>query len=297
MKKRIYFGAILLSVAAIWGSSFVAMKNTLVRLDVISFLGWRFLIATLVLIAYRPHFYKKLSRQDLLKGIICGFFLGSGYIAQSVGLTHSTVSITGFITGLYIVFTPLFSAPLLKSKVRKIQWVAVAVATLGLALLSINGFALGFGETIVLLSAILFAIHIISLGAWANAIDVFALTVVQLATCTSLMFLTSIFTGLHTPPDRGVWEAIVFTALFATALAFIVQTFAQSVMPAITVAVILTMEVPFAALFGVLFLSDPVTPRIIAGGLLMLIGMYVIILKDNAPAGKDPLTVAGSIHD
>jgi drug/metabolite transporter (DMT)-like permease len=94
-----------------------------------------------------------------------------------------------------------------------------------------------------------------------------------------------------------VWEAIIFTALFATALAFIVQTFAQSVMPAITVAVILTMEVPFAALFGVLFLSDPVTPRIIAGGLLMLIGMYVIILKDNAPAGKDPLAVAGSLHD
>jgi drug/metabolite transporter (DMT)-like permease len=297
MKKRFYFGAILLSVAAIWGSSFVAMKNTLTRIDVISFLGWRFLIATVVLIAYRPRFYKKLSSTDLTKGIICGFFLGTGYIAQSVGLTHSTVSNTGFITGLYIVFTPLFSAPLLKYRVSRIQWVAVLTATIGLLLLSMTGFSLGFGESMVLLSAILFAIHIISLGAWASSIDVFALTVVQLATCGALMFVTSIFTGLHTPPDKGVWEAVIFTAIFATALAFIVQTFAQSVMPAISVAVILTMEVPFAALFGVLFLSDPVTPRIIAGGLLMMLGMYVIILSDNAPAGKDPLTVAGSLHD
>ena len=297
MKKKFYFGLTLLTVAAIWGASFVAMKNTLGRLEVISFLGWRFLIATIVLIAYRPRFYKMLSRTDLYKGIICGFFLGTGYVAQTFGLTHATVSKTGFITGLYIIFTPLFSAPLLKYKVSQIQWLAVLAATVGLALLSFSGFALGFGETFVLLSAILFAIHIISLGAWANSIDVFALTVVQLATCTVLMFVISLITGIHTPPDRGVWEAVIFTAIFATAIAFIVQTFAQSVMPAISVAVILTMEVPFAALFGVLILGDPVTPRIIAGGVLMLIAMYVIILTDNAPAGKDPLAVAGSLHD
>jgi drug/metabolite transporter (DMT)-like permease len=297
MRKKLYFGAILLCVAAIWGGAFVAMKDTLVRLDVISFLGWRFLIATLFLIAYRPRFYRSLNRKELLKGLACGIFLGTGYIAQSFGLTHSTVSKTGFITGLYIVFTPLFSAPLLKNKVSTIQWAAVLAATTGLILLSFNGFEIRVGEMLVLLSAILFALHIISLGAWANSIDVFALTVVQLGTCTVVMFVTSLFTGLHTPPDHGVWEAIVFTALLATAFAFIVQTFAQSVMPAISVAVILTMEVPFAAIFGVIFLHDPVTVKIIVGGLLMLIGMYVIILTDNSPAGKDPLAVAGSLHD
>jgi drug/metabolite transporter (DMT)-like permease len=295
--KRILFSTLLMAVAAVWGGAFVAMKETLTRLDVISFLGWRFLIATFLLIIFRPRFFTKLSRTDFLKGICAGAFLGSGYIAQNVGLTLTTVSKTGFITGLYIVFTPLISAPILKFKVSRIQWFSVAVATVGLALLSLNGISMGFGESMVLFSALLFAIHIVSLGAWAHSIDVYALTVVQLGTCAVLMFITSGFTGLQTPPDRGVWEAIIFTALFATAFAFIVQTLTQSLMPAITVAVILAMEVPFAAIFGVIILSDPLTLRISLGGILMIAAMYLIILTDKAPASKDPLTVAGSIHD
>ena len=272
------------SVGAIWGSAFVVMKDTLQRLDVYSFLAWRFIFATLLLIAIRPRVLKQYNKAFLKKGTLIGLFLGSGYIFQSLGLTHTTVGKTGFITGLYVVLTPLVAAIALKKNINRFEWLSVAIATAGLALLSFKGFSIGFGELLVLVSALLFALHIVALGEWASDLDTYGLTVLQLGTCALLTFLSSLKGGFHTPPDSGVWQAIIYTAIFATALAFIVQTWAQSFKRATTVAVVLTMEVPFAALFGIWILHEELTARIALGGLLVLIAMYLIILFDNRRA-------------
>jgi drug/metabolite transporter (DMT)-like permease len=282
MKDNKFFPAILLTaVAAIWGGGFASMKGPLERLDVNSFLTWRFGIATLVLIAIRPSVLRKINFPFLKKGALIGFFLGTGYIFQSFGLSLTTVSNTGFITGLYVVLTPVVAAMFLKKNITLIEWFAVLIATVGLALLSFNGFKFGIGEFLVLISALLFALHIVALGEWSKGLDTYALTVLQMGTCAVVTFIASFKSGFKAPPDSGVWFSIIFTAIFASALAFIIQTWAQSFIAPSSVAVILAMEVVFAAVFGIVLLSEPLTLRIGLGGLLVLASMYLIILLDQ----------------
>jgi drug/metabolite transporter (DMT)-like permease len=280
-ESKVFSSIALMAVAAIWGGAFLSMKGTLERLDVNSFLAWRFLIATLLLILIRPSVLKKIDLPFFKKGVILGIFLSSGYIFQSFGLTLTTVSNTGFITGLYVVLTPIVAAVILRKNISLVEWFAVLVATIGLALLSLNGFQFGLGEFLVLVSALLFAFHIVGLGEWSKGLDAYALTVLQLGTCAVVTFLASFKSGFKAPPDSGVWWSIIYTAIFATALAFIVQTWAQSFIAPSTVGVILAAEVVFAAGLGIWFLNEPVTLRIALGGLLVLASMYLIILLDQ----------------
>ena len=279
--KKGLFALILLAVSAIWGGAFVVMKDALARLDVNSFLAWRFLIATLLLIAIRPKVLFQINRKFLLKGLLVGTFLGSGYIFQSFGLTLTSVAKTGFITGLYVVLTPVLGALFLKKKFASIQWLSVLLATAGLLLLSFKGLHVGLGEFLVFLSAIVFAAHIIALGEWSSGMDTYALTVVQLGTCALITTIAGLKSGLHAPPDSGVWWAILFCAVFATAVAFIFQTWAQSFMAATTVAVILTIEVVFAAIFCIAIAHESLTTKTAIGGLMVVVAMYAIIWSEG----------------
>ena len=280
-RNKPFLVILLLTVAAIWGSGFVVMKDTLQRLDVNSFLTWRFLVATLVMIALKPSALKKIDRPFALKGGIAGAILGVGYILQSFGLTLTTVAKTGFITGLYAVFTPLIAAFILKKHVTRFQWFCVALALAGLALLSFNGVGLGhhelLGESLVLVSALVFAAHIIALSEWSSSLDTYALTILQMAMVTVVCFIASLKSGFHMPPDAGVWRALIYTGIFASAFAFIVQTWTQSFMPATTIGIILTMEYIFAAFFGIIVLHEKVTSRLILGGSLVIAAMLAIV--------------------
>lgn len=271
----------LLLISAIWGSTFVVMKKSFDTLNVNSFLSWRFILATLALIALRPQSLRSINKDFLIKGTVAGLFLGSGYIFQNVGLSHTSVSKTGFITGLYVVVTPVIAALVLKKTIGVLQWFSVLLATVGLLLLSFNGLSIGLGESLVFCSAILFGAHIVALGEWSVGRDVYALTIIQLGTCAVLTSIAATFTGFQMPHTASNWIAIIYSAIFATALAFIFQTWAQSLMPATTVAVILTMEVVFAALFGILFNSETLTLRIGMGGALVLIAMYLIVFAEG----------------
>jgi drug/metabolite transporter (DMT)-like permease len=271
----------LLVVSAVWGSTFVVMKKSFDTLNVNSFLSWRFIIATLALILLRPKALRSINKDLLIKGVVAGLFLGGGYIFQNVGLSHTSVSKTGFITGLYVVATPVIAALVLKRTIGALRWISVVIATLGLLLLSFNGLSIGFGESLVFISAILFGAHIVALGEWSVGREIYALTIVQLGTCAVLTSITAAATGFQRPHTLSNWVAIVYSAIFATALAFIFQTWAQSLMPATTVAVILTMEVVFAALFGILFNNETLTPRVGIGGGLVLLSMYLIVFAEG----------------
>jgi drug/metabolite transporter (DMT)-like permease len=168
----------------------------------------------------------------------------------------------------------------LHQKISRRTWVYVLVATAGLALLSLHGWSVGIGELLVFISAIAFASHIIALGQWSSGRDSYALTVIQLATCALLSGLASLKSGYQLPPDRGVWGVVVFTAIFATAIAFIIQTWSQAHMTSTKVAVILTMEVVFAAIFAVIFGGERLTLQIALGGALVVGAMYMIVLQE-----------------
>jgi len=274
--------SLVLAVAAIWGSSFVVMKDTLHRINVSSFLGWRFLIATVLMAAMRPQALKVIRGKFLLKGVVVGLLLGGGYIFQTFGLTQTTVAKTGFITGLYAVFTPLLAAGLFKKHVSKIQWAATALALAGLAMLSFKGLSIGVGESLVLVSAILFAGHIIALSEWSHGMDTYALTLIQMAVVSALSFLGGIRQGIDAPHDSGVWRAILYTAIFASAFAFFIQTWTQSFMAATSIGILLTMEYIFAAIFGVIFGHETLALRTLLGGSLVIVAMVVIIKSEES---------------
>jgi drug/metabolite transporter (DMT)-like permease len=272
----------LLTVSAAWGFAFVVMKDAIERQTVNNFLFSRFVLAVVVMILIRPQCIKLFNKDLLVRASTAGLFLGAGYILQTLGLKLTGAAITGFITGLYVVFTPLIAAVALKARITLITWACVGVATLGLALLSLQGWSIGFGELLVLGSAFAFGAHIIALGKWSPGRDAYAMTVVQLAMCALLTGIASLFEGgYQLPPDRGVWATVIFTAVVCTAVAFVIQTWSQAHMSTTKVAVILTMEVVFAALFAIIIGGETLTLQKAIGGVLVVIAMFVIVTKES----------------
>jgi len=268
VKLFLYLG--LLATTAVWGGAFLVMKDSLVKQDVYSFLATRFALAALFMFIYKPRALVGLDRKFVTKAVLAGLLLCSGFIFQTFGLTQTTVSNTGFITGLYLVFTPLISWILLK-----------LVATIGLYLISYNGISIGIGEILVLISALLFAGQIVALGEWSDGKNTYALTLIQILVSGGIFALLCLIDGYQSPPDISVWSAVLYTAFFATFLGFLIQTKAQSVMSATVAGVLLAMETPFALFFGLYFDNDPLTLRIISGGTLVMIAMGMVIWSDS----------------
>lgn len=270
--------AALLSVTAAWGASFVLMKDAIERQPVPDFLFTRFALAALVMIAVRPRVLAEFTPRVLWTGSVAGAVLGLGFIAQTIGLDLSTAAITGFLTGLYVILTPLFAWLLLRQRLSA-QVLIGAVLSLGaLAILSITDLGISDGAVWVIVCAILFAIHIVALGVWSPGSNAYTLTVVQIA---MVAFVTGAWTvidgdGYVAPPDVGVWTAIVITAVFATAAGFFMQTWAQARMDSGRVAILLTTEVLWAGIFAVGVGQEPLTVRLLAGGAIMFIAMLVI---------------------
>lgn len=279
LKMRLAPWALLL-VSAAWGLAFVVMKDAIEKQSVNSFLFSRFLVAVIAMVLLKPSVLKTINREILKKGFIAGLFLASGYILQTFGLALTGAAIAGFITGLYVVATPVLAAILLKVRITPFTWSCVALATLGLALLSLKGWSLGLGEFLVFLCAIAFAAHIIALSRWSNGLDVYAMTIVQLATCALLTGAISFAQGYEAPVDLSGWLVVLYTAVVCTAVAFVVQTWSQAHMSATKVAVILTMEVVFAALFAVIFGGENISLRALLGGVLVVAAMFMIVLKE-----------------
>jgi drug/metabolite transporter (DMT)-like permease len=279
LKMRLAPWALLL-VSASWGLAFVVMKDAIERQSVNSFLFTRFLVAVIAMFLLKPTVIQSINREVLRKGFIAGLFLAAGYILQTLGLALTGAAVTGFITGLYVVATPVLAAIILRVRITAFTWGCVLLATAGLALLSLKGWNLGYGEFLVFLCAIAFAAHIIALSKWSNGLDVYAMTIVQLATCALATGFISLIQGYEVPPDRNGWYVVLFTAIVCTAVAFVVQTWSQAHMSATKVAVILTMEVVFAALFAVIFGGESLSLRTLFGGVLVFIAMFMIVLKE-----------------
>src|SRR4051812_16827375 len=136
---------VLVAVCVVWGSTFVVVENAVERMPVMDFLAWRFAIAALVMAALRPRTLRALSPTARRHGVILGLALAAGYIAQTFGLERTPATVSGFITGLFVVFTPLCAGVLLHKRIDVVSWLGVAVATAGRAALSVHGVVVGGG--------------------------------------------------------------------------------------------------------------------------------------------------------
>lgn len=277
MKKTSWAALALISVAISWGAAFVLMKDAIADQPFYDFLAIRFTIAAGVLIVFRPKVFASFDKTTVKHGTILGALLAVAYFTQTIGLELASAAITGFITGLYVVLVPIFGWLLYRTKANKRLVWGVILATGALALISINGFAIGVGELWVMLCAALFAAHIVGLSKLSPGKDVYALTVLQLLTVAALSWVGALWTdGYQAPVDWAGWFAVMFTAIFATALAFLVQTWAQSIMDASRVAILLTGEVAWTAIIAVAVGQEELGFKTLVGGVLMIAAMLIV---------------------
>ncbi len=272
----------LIVVTAIWGSTFLVVKNAVARAPVMDFLAVRFAIAAAVMLALRPNCLKGMTRRDLLHGVLAGAALAAGYVTQTFGLVTASPSVSGFITGTFVVFTPVLSWLILRRRISGNAWLGVALSLAGVALLGLRGWSVGAGELLTLACAVFFALQVVALGEWATRGTAYGMAFVQVVTVAVVSMVVAAPDGLQLPAEMAVWGAIALTAILATALAEIVQTWAQALLAPSHAAVVMTMEPVFAGLFGVLFGGDSVTLRLIGGGVCILAAMLIVQVREKA---------------
>jgi drug/metabolite transporter (DMT)-like permease len=283
----------LLAVTAVWGSTFVVVKGAIGQMPVTDFLTWRFALGALAMLVVRPRSVAGLGSHGRRAGALLGLALGAGYLLQTLGLQTTGAAVSGFITGMFVVLTPLGAAVLLKQLPSRSAWLAVALATVGLGFLSLRGLSVGTGELLTLGCAAAFALHIVGLGRWASSYDVYGLAVVQLLTVAVMCAVVAAPGGIVVPPDAGVWGAIALTAVVATAIAFVVQTWAQAHLAPTRAAVVMTMEPVFAGLFAVAAGGEHLGPRTVVGAALVIAAMLLTELgpRHGAEGGVERLEV------
>ncbi|HOQ99867.1 MAG TPA: DMT family transporter [Anaerolineae bacterium] len=276
----------LLLVTAIWGSTFVLVKDAVAHYPVLPFLALRFAVAAVALAPAAWWARGRLRASDIAAGAAAGALLFAGYALQTFGLQETTASKAGFITGLSVVLVPLFVALLWRRLPTRTALAGTALATAGLALLSLNAdWSMQRGDLLVLGCAFGFAGHITALGALSPGRDARLLTLVQVATVALLSGGASLGAGGFPAVPGAVWGAALFTGLAATALAFFIQTAAQKFTTAGHTALIFAAEPVFAALFGVLVAGERLAVRGWLGSAVILAGVILgALAQADAPA-------------
>jgi len=271
---------LLVGITAIWGSTFFLIRNVVLELSPTDFLAVRFTIAAVAMLTvfWRPML--ALNKREIQVGVGLGFLYAVAQILQTVGLAHTEASRSGFITGTYVVLTPILTAVLLREHIPRSTWVAVLMAMAGLATLSLNGFGFGFGfgESVTLIAAAFYALHIIGLGRHSSPANAAGLSVVQMIVIAVVSLAAATPGGIELPKGAGAWASVLYMALMAGAVAIWAQTWAQSHLTATRAAIVMTLEPVFAAGFAVALGGESLTARMLVGGAMVLAAMYTVEL-------------------
>ena len=248
---------VLIAVTAVWGVTFVQVKDAVALYPLFAFLAVRFAIASLTLAPAGARRLRTLGRDGVVAGVIAGSLLGGGYALQTAGLERTSVSSTGFITGMYVVLTPLLALVLFRARAGARVWLGVALATIGLALLSgIHGGSV-LGDLLVLAGAAVYSLQIVLMERYAPRYDALAFTLVEMVTaCAGLLAIALALGELRVPHGWTVWGALLVTGVFASALAFLAQTWAQRRTTATQTALAFSLEPVWTAFFGYTLAGD-----------------------------------------
>ena len=247
----------LIAVTAVWGVTFVQVKDAVALYPLFAFLAVRFAIASLTLAGPAAARLRRLDRRGVGAGVVLGLLLAAGYALQTAGLARTTVSSTGFITGMYVVLTPLIVLVLFRQRLGLAAWSGVALATLGLALLSGIHAGSAAGDLLVLAAAAVYSLQIVLMEGYAPRYDAFALTFLEMVTAFAAFALIAAALGdFEVPRGATVWGALLVTGIFASALAFLVQTWAQRRASATQTALAFSMEPVWTGIFGFALAGD-----------------------------------------
>lgn len=268
----------LLLVGLVWGAAFVLMKDAIQQQPYMDFLATRFTIAALAMAVVRPVVATKFQAGDVKYGAVAGVVLAFAYITQTIGLELTTASISGFLTGLYVVLTPLIAWLLLKQKISIRIALGALLAAVGLGVLSGAATTVEFqiGQLWLIVCAVLYAAHILVVGEFGQGRDSYRFAMLQIGFVALVTWVFALADGYQAPPNFSVWFAIFFTALLSTVFAFWMQTWAQTIIEPSRVALLITSEVIFTALLAVGVGQEPLTLTMVVGGSIMVVAMLLV---------------------
>ena len=286
----------LLAVGFFWGAAFVLMKDAIAQQPYMDFLATRFTLAALAMAALRPRVAFNFQPGDSRYGAIAGVVLALGYITQTIGLDMTTAATSGFLTGLYVVLTPLFAWLVMRQRIGVKVAIGVTLAMIGLGIFSGAASDIEFqvGQLWLIICAIFYAIHILVLGKYGKGRSSYRFAMLQIVWAAIVTWGFALADGYQPPPNFEVWFAVLFTALLSTVLAFWIQTWAQTLLEPARVALLITSEVLFTAIIAVAVGQEPITFAMIFGGGLMFIAMLVV----EWPSKKSPdLPLETQLHE
>jgi drug/metabolite transporter (DMT)-like permease len=268
----------LLGVGFFWAAAFVLMKDAIQQQPYMDFLATRFTLAAIAMAILRPRVALHFRAGDLKFGALIGIVLAVGYITQTIGLDLTTAATSGFLTGLYVILTPLIAWLLMKQKVAIKVVVGAGLAMIGLAIFSGAATDVEFqvGQLWLVVCAVFYAIHILMLGHFGRGRSSYRFAMIQIAFAAIVTWGFALLDGYQAPPNGEVWFAVLFTALLSTVLAFWIQTWAQTLLEPSRVALLITSEVLFTAIIAVAVGQEPVTFAMVFGGGLMFIAMLFV---------------------
>jgi drug/metabolite transporter (DMT)-like permease len=274
---------VLVAVTAVWGVTFVQVKDAVALYPLFAFLAVRFAIASCTLAPTGLRRMHNLGIGGVGAGALAGSLVGAGYVLATAGLQRTSVSSAGFISGLYVVLTPLIALALFRVRVGTLTWTGVGIATVGLAMLSGLHAGSVVGDLLVLAGAAVFSLQIVLMERYAPRYDAIAFTLVEmLAAFAGLVLLAAALGDVRVPHGWTVWGALVVTGVFASALGYLAQTWAQRRATATQTALAFTLEPVWTAFFGFTLAGDRLSAIAWLGCLLIMAG---ISIAEPAAAG------------
>ena len=270
----------LIGIASVWGLTFVMVDDAIRELPTMAFLAYRFIPASLIVALVFHRQLRALPPAGWRAALVMGVFLTGGYVFQTLGMEETTASNAGFITGLFVVMTPVLGAVFLRQRLPVVAWAAAGVAMVGLWLVSGAGGDFNMrGDGLVFICAISLAAHILATASAVKRYDVGALLAIQLGVVGLITLAAGALAGdLETPEGSTVWSALIVCSLIASALGFFVQTFAQQHAPPARTALILCAEPAFAGLFGWLLNDERLTAIGWLGAALIMVAIVAVEL-------------------
>jgi drug/metabolite transporter (DMT)-like permease len=281
----------------LWGVSFIVVKNALDHASVFIFLAVRFTVAALLMLAWSSRVFRQFEQEDLFAGIRLGFFMFMGYAFQTAGLQYTTPSKSGFVTGSSVVLVPLLLALFWGKRLTWAAYTGALVAVVGLYYLTIPAQGVAYlnrGDVLTFVAAGLYAVHIILVGEYTRQHSAKALSLIQVAACAGIAWLTAgAAAAIRWQPARFEWrlELLVGTlicAVFATAVAFSIQLWAQQYTSSSHAAILFTLEPVFAVSTSYLLIGERLGQRAIFGAVFVLVGILIAELLGPPAAPESP---------
>lgn len=275
---------LMLITAMIWGSTFLGQNIAMHDMGPFIFSGIRFLLGSIVLLLILGLYLKRrrltlsqiFTQKTIIGGILLGIILTLGINLQQIGIKYTSITNSGFITGLYVILVPIIGL-LIKQKTNLGTWIGAILATIGMALLTLSDhFTINFGDLITLISAFAWAFHVLLVGFLMSRYDPIAIAFVQCLVCGVISTLIAIPTeslDIHFTGPTIV--AILFTGIVSVAISFTLQLIAQQDAKPSHAAIILSLEAVFAAICGAIFLHESLTIKGYIGCSLMFAGMII----------------------